>query len=430
MKRFASLVMALLIAACMVSLFALPAAAAENDAVQNAKYGVVQVYSGIYYEDAQVYTYDPQGYYSTGSAFGVGTAGKDTDVFVTNWHVVTDDNGNVYPKVYLALDKANVQKGYNMVECEVLYTTNGYPDLAIIKAKSSVSGIKALPLMPAENAKTADKVYALGYTGFTNRWDHNIDHTVDDLTVTDGIISRFMELETTETDVILHTAPINGGNSGGPLITEDGAVIGINTYTVTSNADTRVFAVYIDYAMDVMDHYNIAYDVYSPNPTPTAPSNDGSEENNNNNNNNNNINNNEEKPSKNNWIWICAALGIVAVGVVVFIYFKKNNGSKTQYTLKAVSGPLAGKTYPIPAAGLLIGRDKNSANVLLPNEETKVSRQHCKITLQDGKLLITDLASTRGTAVNGKKIPANVSLTIEQGASVELCDSDTRFVIL
>lgn len=419
MKRFASLVLALLITICSAALLVLPAAAAENDPVQSAKYGVVQVYSGIYYEGAQVQTYDPEGYYSTGSAFGVGTVGKDTDVFVTNWHVVTDDDGNVYPQVYLALDKANVEKGYNMVECEVLYTTNGYPDLAIIKAKSSVKGIKALPLMPAENAQTADKVYALGYTGFTNKWDHNIDHTVDDLTVTDGIISRFMELETTETDVILHTAPINGGNSGGPLITEDGAVIGINTYTVTSKADTRIFAVYIDYAMDVMDHYNIAYDVYSPNPTPTAPTDP------------------PEPPvppvpsePNNNWIWICAALGIVAVGVVVFIYFKKNNGSKTQYTLKAVTGPLAGKTYPIPAEGLLIGRDRNSANVLLPNEETKVSRQHCKITLQDGKLLITDLASTRGTAVNGKKIPANVSLTIEQGASVELCDSDTRFVIL
>lgn len=423
MKRFASLVLALLITICSVALLVLPAAAAENDPVQNAKYGVVQVYAGIYYEGAQAQTYDPQGYYSTGSAFGVGTVGKDTDVFVTNWHVVTDDDGKVYPQVYLALDKANVEKGYNMVECEVLYTTNGYPDLAIIKAKSSVRGIKALPLMPAENAETADKVYALGYTGFTNKWDHNVDHTVDDLTVTDGIISRFMELETTETDVILHTAPINGGNSGGPLITKDGAVIGINTYTVTSNADTRIFAVYIDYAMDVMDHYDIAYDVYNPNgPDPTDPSQNGSEENNN--------NNRKEEPPKNNWIWICAALGVVAVGVVVFIIYKKNNGSKTRYTLKAVSGPLAGKTYPIPVEGLLIGRDRNSANVLLPNEETKVSRQHCKITLQDGKLLITDLASTRGTAVNGKKIPANVSLTIEQGASIELCDSETRFIIL
>lgn len=428
MKRFASLVMALLITVCSVALFVLPAAAAETDPVQNAKYGVVQVYSGIYYEGAEVHTYDPRGYYSTGSAFGVGTAGKDTDVFVTNWHVVTDDNGKVYPKVYLALDKANVQKGYNMVECEVVYTTNGFPDLAIIKAKSSVKGIKALPLMPAEKAKTAEKVYALGYTGFTNKWDHDIDHTVDDLTVTDGIISRFMELEGTETNVILHTAPANGGNSGGPLITEYGAVIGIHTYSITmaDKADSRKYAVYIDYAMDVMDHYDIAYEVYDPNgPDPTDPSNDGSEENNNNNN-----NNNGEKPSKNNWIWICAALGIVVVGVAVFFIVRKNNGSKTQYTLKAVSGPLAGKTYPIPAAGLLIGRDKNSANVLIPNEETKVSRQHCKITLQDGKLLITDLASTRGTAVNGKKIPANVSLTIEQGASIELCDSDTRFIIL
>ena len=78
----------------------------------------------------------------------------------------------------------------------------------------------------------------------------------------------------------------------------------------------------------------------------------------------------------------------------------------------------------------MIGRDRNSANVVLPAEETKVSRQHCRIALQDGKLLITDLASTHGTAVNGKKIPANVSLTIEQGASIELCDSNTRFIIL
>ena len=434
MKRFTSLVLAILLVACSVSLFVVPAAAEENKPVQDAKYGVVQVYSGIYYENAQIHTYDPEGYYYTGTAFGVGKAGEDTDVFVTNWHNVTVNN-KVYPKVYVALDKANVEKGYNMVECEVLYTTNGYPDLAIIRAVNPVKGIKALPLMKAEDAEVTQKVYALGYTSFTNRWDHNVDHTVDDLTITDGTISRFMELGTTETDVILHTAKINGGNSGGPLITEDGAVIGINTYSVNDviTVDTRNYAIYIDYAMEVMDHYNIEYDVFQATPpvtTPasteatTQPTTEPATE----------PATQPTTPGKKpigTGVWVGAGAGVlVVIAVLVLLLGKKKDGGKASYTLKAVSGPLSGRTFPIPAGGLVIGRDRNSANVVLPAEESKVSRQHCRIALQDGKLLITDLASTHGTAVNGKKIPANVSLTIEQGASIELCDSNTRFIIL
>ena len=45
--------------------------------------------------------------------------------------------------------------------------------------------------------------------------------------ITDGIVS----LLRTElgTEYIQHSAPISGGNSGGPLIYDDGSVIGINT---------------------------------------------------------------------------------------------------------------------------------------------------------------------------------------------------------
>lgn len=437
MKRLTSLVLAILLVACSVSLFVVPAAAAENKPVQDAQYGVVQVYSGIYYENAQIHTYDPEGYYYTGTAFGVGKAGEDTDVFVTNWHNVTVNN-KVYPKVYVALDKANVSKGYNMVECEVLYTTNGYPDLAIIRAVNPVKGIKALPLMKAEDAEVTQKVYALGYTGFTNRWDHNMDYTVDDQTITDGTISRFMELEGTETDVILHSAKINHGNSGGPLITEDGAVIGINTYSVTqqSTADSRNFAIYIDYAMDVMDHYNIEYDVFQATPPVTTPASTESTTQSTTQPTTESTTEptteptTHEKEPISTGVWVGAGAGVlVVIAVLVLLLGKKKGGGKASYTLKAVSGPLSGKTFPIPASGLVIGRG-NTANVVVPPEESKVSRQHCRLAIQDGKLLITDLASTHGTAVNGKKIPANVSLTIEQGASIELCDSNTRFVIL
>lgn len=423
MKRFCSIMCALLIMICSLTVMAVPAEAAEIKSVEDAKHGVVQVYSGIYYEDAEIKTYDKQGYYSTGTAFGVGTIGEDTDIFLTNWHVVTDDDGKVYPKVYIALDKANVQKGYNMVECEVVYTTNDYPDLAIIKAVEPVKGVKALRLQPAESVNSPDTVYALGYTGLTNRWDHNMDYTVDDITITKGVVSRFMELEGTETDVILHTAQINGGNSGGPLITESGDVIGINTYTVTSGADMRIFAVYIDYAMEVMDAYGIAYNVVSEdsgNIESTDPT-------------GNDIKNEEiiDDPESKKWVWIAGGLGVVILlAVIVVSSKKKNEPAAPQYTLKAMSGPLAGRTYPITASGLTVGRDAKFANVVLPSGEAKVSRQHCRIENVNGKLLITDLASTHGTAVNGSRIPENVALTLEQGASITLCDTDTTFVII
>lgn len=418
MKRLISILLSLVLAFSAMFMVALPAAADGTNMVESAKYSVVQVYAGIYYEGTALHTYGANGGYSTGSAFGIGKSGEDTDIFVTNWHVVTDGNGNVYDKVYLALDKANVRKGYNMVECKVLYTTNGYPDFAIIQAVDPVSGIKALPLMPAENAKVADKVYALGYPGITNRIDHEIDHTVNDLTVTDGIISRFLEMEGTETKSILHTAMINGGNSGGPLVTENGAVIGINTYTYTDKdrADTRILAVYIDYAMEILDVYKIPYDVYEPGANQTEAA---AEE------------TNVNDPAKNDTpVIIAVAVAVVAVAAAAAVVLKKKGNGGAKVTLKAVSGPLAGKIFPITSSGVVIGRDAGAANVVVPNDQTKVSRKHCKVECQNGKILITDLASTHGTAVNGRKLPANVALTIELGASIELCDSDNRFVIL
>lgn len=422
MKRLTSILLVLTLIFSAMFMLALPAAADSANIIDTAKYGVVQVYAGIYYEGAQAYTYD--GSYSTGTAFGVGKAGEDTDIFITNWHVVTDGNGKVYDKVYLALDKANVSKGYNMVECKVLYTTNHYPDFAIIQAVNPISGVKALPLMPAENAKVGDKIYVLGYPGVTNKIDHVIDNTVNDLTVTDGIVSRFIEFSNTETNCIVHTADANHGNSGGPVITENGAVIGIHTYRSVNQADTRNMAVYIDYPMEILDVYKIPYDVYEPGANQSEAA---AEETNL----NDTADQQQEETTKNNTpviIGVAVAVAAIAAAAVVVLKKKGNGGAKV--TLKAVSGPLAGKTFPITQSGVIIGRDAGAANVVVPNDQTKVSRKHCKVECQNGKILVTDLASTHGTAVNGKKLPANVALTVEQGASIELCDSDNRFVIL
>ena len=67
-------------------------------------------------------------------------------------------------------------------------------------------------------------------------------------------------------------------------------------------------------------------------------------------------------------------------------------------TLIAVSGPLAGQTFPLAADRLTIGRD-HSNDVHLRDLAT--SRHHCAIETRDGRLFLRDLESRHGTFVNG-----------------------------
>jgi transcriptional regulator with GAF, ATPase, and Fis domain len=67
-------------------------------------------------------------------------------------------------------------------------------------------------------------------------------------------------------------------------------------------------------------------------------------------------------------------------------------------TLIAVSGPLAGQTFPLAADRLALGRDQANDVHL---RDIATSRHHCAIETRDGRLLLRDLESRHGTFVNG-----------------------------
>ena len=58
----------------------------ENATIENATKGVIRVFTlSDSYFDPESDTFS----FSSGSGFGVGDPGKETDIFITNWHVIS-----------------------------------------------------------------------------------------------------------------------------------------------------------------------------------------------------------------------------------------------------------------------------------------------------------------------------------------------------
>lgn len=88
-------------------------------------------------------------------------------------------------------------------------------------------------------------------------------------------------------------------------------------------------------------------------------------------------------------------------------FLNARNRAKTELALTAVSGPLAGTTFPLRKR-VTIGRDPNSCNLIFPPNTPGVSRRHCSIEVRPDGVYIMDHGSSAGTFLqSGQRFPAN-----------------------
>ncbi len=74
-----------------------------------------------------------------------------------------------------------------------------------------------------------------------------------------------------------------------------------------------------------------------------------------------------------------------------------------QVKLKVIGGRNDGREISISVPEFIIGRGDNAQ--LKPNSDL-VSRNHCQLKIENGKLLIRDMGSRNGTYVNGSRLEA------------------------
>ncbi len=430
-----------------------------NQAVIDSRSGVVRIVAGFFTENGSWYYYDDA---CTGTGFAIGQPGEAPEYFVTNRHVIEDFPEEVY---ILFEDLTDADMNVQLEKATVVKTWENSVDLAILRIENTIaSGSRTvLPLGSASQVGLMESVHALGFPGVSDALNDegwNIPSNIGDVTLTSGKIDS--EPVTYQgAECLSMNITINHGNSGGPLLDDNGVVVGVNTYAY----DGATRAISIDYVTDYLDENGFSYycdtDVEIKEDTSltqasaekseitetkteyTADTKEDVKE------------DEKDNTGNDNQILMYAIIAgglVICVGGILFFVLrskKKNipapvvpapnyapapNVEKTSipnmnFQIRCDRGALAGASFPVQIS-VNLGRDAGRCQVVFPGDASGISGLHCQIKASDNILSITDLDSTYGTYLaGGVKMNPNQSYPLKKGDCFYLANSDTKFVV-
>jgi S1-C subfamily serine protease len=143
---------------------------------------------------------------------------------------VIDKDGHIVTNYHVVQGASEIEVGFSnrdTVKAKVV-GTDPSTDLALLKVSVDAKALTPLSLADSDKVGVGDPVVAIGNPFGLER------------TVTAGIVSALQrEVRAPNNYTIDHViqtdAPINSGNSGGPLIDSEGRVIGVNSQIETAN---------------------------------------------------------------------------------------------------------------------------------------------------------------------------------------------------
>ena len=354
---------------------------------------------------------------------GTGFVINDAGYIATNSHVI--GNGKkiqVVPANSHTLYDAEVVKSFPELDLAILRTH----DLDLLPVRLLLS-----------TPDKGQKVWAIGYPESAD-----FEQLADDPTVQDGVIGRIFTgaWRSTEFVIIQHNAPMNPGNSGGPLLDDCGNVIGVNTLAslVVINSPslgiTRVphaagiyWSSHIEELAQILRNEAIPFQSRNTDCVPIG--------------------------NTGNSVWVIA-LGVLTLFALLLAMRKPRQQVirvveqiSQRTNKKAVAKRIKKRTInKLPQHGLVLaGFNSEGARVLItltPDtfagkrlgvtlgrhpelvdtviDDDRVSKRHVRISTQDGRFYLEDLNSTNGTFLNNRKLSPFSPARLEYGASIRL----------
>jgi S1-C subfamily serine protease len=176
----------------------------------------------------------------TGSGFVVGSG-----LVVTNFHVIRETVQG-QGKILVTNKAMGTPRAASVLKLVGPMAETG-ADFALLQ----VEGLElpAFSLHVPKGSLKLTNVIAAGFPGDVLSLDTSFAalkggdmSAVPDLTVTDGTVNTEQKLGP-DTNVLMHSAPLSSGNSGGPLVDMCGRVVGVNTFVRQGPMQNRGFAI-------------------------------------------------------------------------------------------------------------------------------------------------------------------------------------------
>jgi len=379
-----------------------------------------------------------------------------SNIVVTNHHVIDGVDQGLIPTI--VLDQNTIITG-------TVIWSSADKDLAIIQTDQPLNR-PVVKFTRDSDVKVADKSLAMGFPASADISDFtdNIENMLT-VKVTDGIISA--KVKTNKgVGIYQHSSAINGGNSGGPLFSEYGTVIGINfagatsihsivdgngnPVSIESNANDIYFAIRSDELLVELDALGIPYQVV-PRQVISSSTSGG---------------------TSNLLLIVLVGIAILlSAGALILAFTKKGKvvvqnvskrilpqhpkpvtpGGVNAYTpvqnqyigqgqdvlvsptvgtkpyLIGISGEYVGQKIPIQQP-ITIGRSATSSQLVINAPD--VSSKHCVISYDQtqGTFILIDLNSTNGTYLEtGQRIPPQVQTFLRANQKFYLASTKQMF---
>lgn len=242
-------------AATMLGSFTASADSSVNQSVKTAQEGVYAL--ELVYADKNSGKKFP---IQSGTGFFI-----NDDTLVTCNHVVTldddieDDVESFAKEMFGSYSVSNLSVEV-MLQSDVsvpatIITNSADADWAILQVKDAIQ-TTPLKIGNSDECQNTQSVYAIGYPSIVAHYSSVDNFSNKDISTTKGQISKVM----TESgiDLIQHGATISAGNSGGPLVDENGAVVGVNRGGTES--EDYYFAIAMEQIVNILDKRSISYE--------------------------------------------------------------------------------------------------------------------------------------------------------------------------
>lgn len=429
----------------------------------NVRSGVVVVvtyiFEGTFYDQYGNYYASVKsggGELSLGTGFFIGDENTDPQYIVTNCHVVQDQVSSEKGEDIVTMIGNDVVVLKNArSELRIYYSQDDYEvadvvctgevekdDLAVIKLKNPTKKRHSLKLMKTDPEMVGTTVYTVGYPGNAdNEFTDGSKFGIEDATVHQGVISKFVKASNGIQRISID-ATVQHGNSGGPLVTEKGYVIGVNTNVWSQSpyegqVEADYYALNSSELLKFLDKNKIPYQLADPEQEQSsvtvsnvAISRPESK-------------NDDSRQDDNTWVMILVAAGSVILMAVVSIFaIVSIRSSRRQKAEAEPAGPAPlgtepvheplykgylkslceqhnGMAFPIDKESIMIGRDPGTCSILFTKDTPGVSSKHCTISFDPdtGEFTLTDLRSSYGTYLlsTGLKLRAHEPVKLRAG---------------